>query len=347
MTAIRLPAVQRPPLALIVVLAVVGWLAAWIINLPAANWLTFDVLRLEHGSPLGEAVAFFLYGAPKVLLLLTAAVTIVSFLRSFVSPEKVRRRLAGRGAVPGTIGAAGLGAVTPFCSCSSVPLFIGFVEAGVPLGVTFAFLVASPMVGPVPLILITGLFGPLVAVAYLVTGLSIAVAAGLIIGRLNLERHVEDYVWQVRAAEGIEEPQLSLADRLGDAWDSTRSIVRRVLPFVVIGIGIGAVIHGYVPSDLVVAVGGQQNPLAVPSLVALGVPLYLDAAGVLPIVQALVGKGLPLGSALAFMMAVAALSLPEMIILRRVLKPRLLAVFVLIVAGGILTVGYLFNLLFA
>lgn len=347
MTAIRLPLAHRPPLALIFALAVTGWLVAWIVNLPAANWLTFELLRLERGSPLGEAVAFFLYGAPKVLLLLTAAITIVSFLRSFVSPEKVRRRLAGRGALPGTVGAAGLGAVTPFCSCSSVPLFIGFVEAGVPLGVTFAFLVASPMVGPVPLILITGLFGPLVAVAYLLTGLSIAVAAGLIIGRLNLERYVEDYVWQVRAAQGIEEPQLSLADRVRDAWDSTRSIVRRVLPFIVIGIGIGAVIHGFVPEELVVAVGGQQNPLAVPALVALGVPLYLDAAGVLPIVQALLGKGLPLGSALAFMMAVAALSLPEMIILRRVLKPRLLAVFVLIVAGGILTVGYLFNLLFA
>jgi uncharacterized protein len=205
------------------------------------------LLRLERGSPLGEAVAFFLYGAPKVLLLLTAAITVVSFLRSFVSPEKVRRRLAGRGAVPGTIGAAGLGAVTPFCSCSSVPLFIGFVEAGVPLGVTFAFLVASPMVGPVPLILITGLFGPLVAVAYLATGLSIAVAAGLIIGRLNLERYVEDYVWQVRAAVASRSRKLSFADRLRDAWDSTRSIVRRVLPFVVVGIGIGAVIHGYVP----------------------------------------------------------------------------------------------------
>jgi uncharacterized protein len=347
MIALRLPLARRPPLGLVVLIAVAAWLVAWVINLPAANWLAFDVLGLQRGSPLGEAVAFFLYGAPKVLLLLTAAITVVSFLRSFVSPEKVRRRLAGRGAVPGTVGAAGLGAVTPFCSCSSVPLFIGFVEAGVPLGVTFAFLVASPMVGPVPLILITGLFGPLVALAYLLTGLSIAVAAGLVIGRLNLERYVEDYVWQIRAAEGIDEPQLSLADRVRDAWQSTRSIVRRVLPFIVIGIGIGAVIHGYVPSDLVVGLGGQENPLAVPALVLLGVPLYLDAAGVLPIVQSLVGKGLPLGSAMAFMMAVAALSLPEMIILRRVMKPRLLATFVLIVSGGILSVGYLFNLLFA
>ncbi|HUH00251.1 MAG TPA: permease [Gammaproteobacteria bacterium] len=347
MTALHLPLTRRPPLAIVVALAVAGWLVAWVINLPAAEWLTFELLRLERGSPLGEAVAFFVYDVPKVLLLLAAAITVVSFLRSFISPETVRRRLAGRGAVPGTVGAAGLGAVTPFCSCSSVPLFIGFLEAGVPLGLTFAFLVASPMVGPVPLILIAGLFGPLVAVAYLATGLTIAVAAGLIIGRLGLERHVEDYVWQIRAADGIYAPPLSLADRVRDAWDSTRSIVRRVLPFIVIGIGIGALIHGYVPAELVIAVGGRENSLAVPALVLLGVPLYLDAVGVLPIVEALIGKGLPLGSAMAFMMAVAALSLPEMVILRRVLKPRLLVLFVLIVSGGILTVGYLFNLLFA
>jgi hypothetical protein len=238
----------------------VGWLAAWIINLPAANWLTFDVLRLERGSPLGEAVAFFLYDVPKVLLLLTAAVTVVSFLRSFVSPEKVRRRLAGRGAVPGTVGAAGLGAVTPFCSCSSVPLFIGFVEAGVPLGVTFAFLVASPMVGPVPLILITGLFGPLVAVAYLVTGLSIAVAAGLIIGRLNLERYVEDYVWQVSARRGPSRSQQLSTRRpcprrlaVDAQHRPPRAAVRRHRHRH------RRVIHGYVPSDLVVAVGGQPR----------------------------------------------------------------------------------------
>jgi uncharacterized protein len=346
-TALRLPLVGRTPLPLVVGLALSAWLVMWVINLPAANWVTFELLGLERGAQLGEAVAFFLYGAPKVLLLLTAAITIVSFLRSFVTPETARRRLTGRGTLPGTVGAAGLGALTPFCSCSSVPLFIGFVEAGVPLGVTFAFLVASPMVGPVPLILISGLFGPLVAVAYLVTGLSVAIAAGLIIGRLGLERHVEDYVWQIRASGGIVEPDLTLSDRLRDAWQSMTSIVRRVLPFIVVGIGIGAFIHGYVPTDLIETVGGRDNPLAVPGLVLLGVPLYLDAAGVLPVVQALVGKGLPLGSALAFMMAVAALSLPEMIILRRVLKPRLLITFVSIVTGGILAVGYLFNLLFA
>jgi uncharacterized protein len=264
-----------------------------------------------------------------------------------VSPERVRRALAGRRTVPGTIAAAGFGAVTPFCSCSSVPLFIGFVEAGVPLGVTFAFLVASPMVGPVALILIWGLFGPLIAIAYAVTGLTVAVLAGLLIGRLGLERWVEDYVWSIRVQAGVVEHRPALRDRVVEAWSSAVAIVRRVLPFVMVGIGVGAIIHGFVPTELVVAVGGTENPLAVPALVLLGVPLYLDVAGTLPIVEALLGKGLPLGSALAFMMAVTALSLPEMIILRRVMKPQLIAVFVAIVAAGILTVGVAFNALFA
>jgi uncharacterized protein len=324
-----------------------AWLVLWIVTLPAAEWLTFEVLGLEHGSALGEATAFFLYDVPKVLLLLTAAITIVTFLRTWVSAERVRRSLAGRRTVPGTVAAAGLGAVTPFCSCSSVPLFIGLVEAGVPLGVTFAFLVASPMVGPVALILIWGLFGPLVALAYAATGLTVAIAAGLLIGRLGLERHVEDYVWQVRVGAVAEETGRTLRSRVEEAWDATRTIVRRIAPFVVVGIAVGAIIHGFVPTDVVVAIGGRENPLAVPALVLLGVPLYLDVAGTLPIVEALLGKGLPLGSALAFMMAVTALSLPELLILRRVMKPRLIATFVTVVASGILVVGVGFNALFA
>ena len=345
MTAIpmRRPAV---PVRLWAVVGATLWLVTWLVNLPAANWVTFDLLRLEHGSQVGESVAFFIYDVPKVLLLLTAAITVVTFLRSFVSPERVRHLLAGRRTVPGTVAAAGVGAVTPFCSCSSVPLFIGFVEAGVPLGVTFAFLVASPMVGPVAVILIWGLFGPLVTLAYVTAGLTVAILAGLLIGRLNLERYVEDYVWKIRMAE-IADEALSIEDRLREAWSQTRSIVRRVFPFIVLGIGIGAAIHGFVPQDLVVAVGGRDNPLAVPALVLLGVPLYLDAAGTLPIVEALVGKGLPIGSAIAFMMAVVALSLPELVILRRVMKPRLIALFVTVVAAGILLVGTLLNILFA
>jgi uncharacterized protein len=336
----------HPPLWVVVIGGAALWVVAWFANLPAAEWVAFSLLGLARGSQLGEAVAFFVYDVPKVLLLLAAAITTVTFLRSFVSPERVRHALAGRRTVPGTVAAAGFGAVTPFCSCSSVPLFIGFVEAGVPLGVTFAFLVASPMVGPVAVILIWGLFGPLVALAYVATGLTVAVLAGLVIGRLGLERYVEDYVWKVRIGSAVVEERPSMEERLREAWMQARTIVRRVFPFVVVGIGIGAAIHGFVPEELVVAVGGRDNPLAVPALVLLGVPLYLDVAGSLPIVEALVGKGLPLGSALAFMMAVVGLSLPELVILRRVMKPRLIATFVAIVAGGILLVGSLFNLVF-
>jgi len=346
MTALTLR--QRAvPLWAVVALGWTAWLVAWFVNLPAAEWLAYDGLGLERGSHLGDAVAFFLYDAPKVLLLLAGVVTLVSFLRSFVSPERVRRALVGRGVLPGTAAAAAFGIVTPFCSCSAVPLFIGFVEAGVPLGVTFAFLVASPMVNEVALVLLWGLFGPWIALAYMTAGLAVAIVAGLVIGRLGLERYVEDYVWTIRAGAAIGEIQPTLDERVREAWRSTVDIVRRVFPFVLAGIAVGALIHGYVPTDLVVAVGGRDNPLAVPALVALGVPLYSNAAGTIPIVEALLGKGLPLGSALAFMMAVTALSVPELVILRRVMKPRLIATFVAVVASGILLVGYGFNLFVA
>ena len=343
MTSISITPVRRLPTWPTAAVAAVAWLIAWFINLPAANWAAYDLLGLQQGSHLGDAVAFFLLDVPKVLLLLTGIVTLVSFLRSFVSPERVRRALAGRGVLPGTMAAAGFGIVTPFCSCSAVPLFIGFVEAGVPLGVTFAFLVASPMVNEVALVLLWGLFGPGVALLYMGAGLTVAVLSGLLIGRLGLERYVEDYVWKIHAGAGAIEIRPTLGDRVRDAWRSTVDIVRRVLPFVVAGIAVGALIHGFVPTDLVVSVGGRDNPLAVPALVGLGVPLYSNAAGTIPIVEALIGKGLPLGSALAFMMAVTALSVPELVILRRVMKPRLIAVFVAVVASGILLVGYGFN----
>ncbi len=340
-------AVRRPAIPFWATVAggAVLWLIAWFMTLPLANWLTYDLLGLEQGSQFGDAVAFFLYDVPKVLLLLTGIVTLVSFLRSFVSPERVRRTLAGRGVLPGTMAAAGFGVVTPFCSCSAVPLFIGFVEAGVPLGVTFAFLVASPMVNEVAIVLLWGLFGPGVAIAYMAAGLVVAILAGLLIGKLHLERYVEDYVWQIQAGTGAASVEFKPTpeDRVRDAWRSTVDIIRRVLPFVVVGIGIGALIHGFVPTDFVLSVGGTENPLAVPVLVTLGVPLYSNAAGMIPIVEALIGKGLPLGSALAFMMAVTALSLPELVILRKVMKPHLIAVFVGVVGAGILLVGYGFN----
>ncbi len=277
------------------------------------------------------------------MLLLVGVVTLVSVLRSFVSPDRVRRTLAGRNVVAGAAAAAGFGIITPFCSCSAVPLFIGFVEAGVPLGVTFAFLIASPMVNEVALVLLWGLFGPAIAIAYLVAGLLVAIGAGLVVGRLHLERYVEPYVYEIHTGSAIE-IRPTMEERVRDAWDATRQIVRRVAPWVVIGIAAGSLIHGYVPTDLVEQVGGRVNPLAVPLVVMLGVPLYANAAGTIPIVEALLGKGIPIGTVLAFMMAVTALSIPELLILRRVMRRELIAVFVVVVAGGIVVVGYLFNL---
>ncbi len=335
------------PLWLTVLAATVLWTLAWFLALPLSTWVAFDVIGLDPASQLGQAVAFFLYDVPKVLLLLTGIVTLVSFMRSFVAPQKVRSALAGRNAAIGTVAAAGFGIVTPFCSCSAVPLFIGFLEAGVPLGVTFAFLVASPMVNEVAIVLLWGLVGPQLTIAYVVAGLVVAVFAGLLIGRLGLEGYVEDYVWKIHAGSVVTDDRPTLEDRTREAWRSTLDIVGRVWPYVIVGIGIGAVIHGFVPTELVVQIGGPGNPLAVPALVALGVPLYSNAAGTIPIIEALLGKGLPVGSALAFMMAITALSLPEMVILRKVMKPRLLATFVAIVASGIVVIGYLFNWLAA
>jgi len=333
----------QPPFWLVVAAGVAAWLVAWVLLAPAVDWLVSDVLGLDTTSGFGAAFAFFLFDLPKVLLLLVGVVTLVGFLRSFVSPERVRRTLAGRNVVVGAAAAAAFGIITPFCSCSAVPLFIGFVEAGVPLGVTFAFLVSAPMVNEVALVLLWGLFGPGIAVAYLVAGLLVAIGAGLVVGRLHLERFVEPYVYEVHAGAAVE-IRLTMEQRVRDAWDSTRQIVRRVAPWVVIGIALGSLIHGYMPTDLVEQVGGRSNPLAVPLVVMLGVPLYANAAGTIPIVEALLGKGLPLGTVLAFMMAVTALSVPELLILRRVMRRELIATFVVIVASGIVVVGYLFNL---
>jgi len=325
-------------------LAAMGWLFAWFISAPLADWATFDLLGLQRGSPLAEAGAFFLFDVPKVLLLLTGIVWVVALARSFFAPEKVRDALAGRNVVLGTGAAALFGIVTPFCSCSAVPLFIGFVEAGVPLGVTFAFLVSSPMVNEVALVLLWGLFGPGIAGAYMAAGLGVAVVAGLIIGRLRLERYVEPYVFSIQAAR-LEIEQPSWSERMTEAWYYTKGLVRKILPYVVVGIGVGAFIHGYVPTNLITSIAGESNPLAVPLAVVLGVPLYSNAAGTIPIAQALIGKGLPLGTTLAFMMAVTALSLPEFIILRRVMKPQLLAIFAATVGAGMVAIGYLFNVL--
>jgi hypothetical protein len=332
------------PLSVVAGTAAVAWLIAWIAEAPAADWLTFTVLRFEHGSHLGDAVGFFLEDLPKVLLLLTGIVTVVTLIRGFFPPERIRPMLVGRGLVPGSFAAAGVGVITPFCSCSAVPLFIGFVEAGVPLGVTFAFLISSPMVNEVALVMLWGLFGPAIALAYMAAGLTVAIVGGLVIGRLNLERYVEDYVWELQGRPSTQiEVHLTHADRLSDAWAYTRALVRKLLPYLIAGIGIGALIHGYAPTDLVAAIGGRSNPLAVPLVVLLAVPMYSNAAGTIPIVQALLGKGMPLGTTLSFMMAVTAISLPEFVILRRVIKLPLLAIFIGVVSSGIVAIGYLFN----
>jgi hypothetical protein len=343
-------AVRRHPLPFwpAVALAIAAWIVGWFAAAPFATWFAFDLLGLEPGTALGEAVAFFVYDVPKVLLLLLGIVTVVTLIRGFFPPEKVRAALAGRGEVAGTVGAAALGIVTPFCSCSAVPLFIGFVGAGVPLGVTFAFLISSPMVNEVALVLLWGLFGPGIAIVYMVAGLAVAIVGGLVIGRLRMERYVVEDVLALKGS-GIGgaavDIRLTPEDRVRDAWAYTRDLVRRILPYILVGIGIGAFIHGFVPTDLIVAIGGPGNPLAVPLVVLLAIPLYSNAAGTIPIVQALLGKGMALGTTLAFMMAVTALSIPEFVILKRVIGTPLIAVFATIVTIGILFVGYLFNFL--
>lgn len=336
------------PLKLTVAVAVVAWLVAWFAEAPLSDWLTFSVLGLERGSHFGEAIAFFLLDVPKVLLMLLGIITVVTLIRGFFPPERVRAALAGRGLMTGTVAAASFGIVTPFCSCSAVPLFIGFVEAGIPLGVTFAFLISSPMVNEVALVLLWGLFGPGIALAYMAAGLTVAIVGGLVIGKLRMERYVEDYVWALQGKGGaVVAIQLTWADRIHDAWAYTKDLVRRILPYLMIGIGIGALIHGYAPTEIVAAIGGRSNPFAVPIVVLMALPLYSNAAGTIPIVQALLGKGMPLGTTLAFMMAITAISLPEFIILRRVIRWPLIAAFATVVTIGILCIGYLFNFLIA
>jgi len=323
------------------------WIALYRQLAPLARWATYTLAGLEPGTHLASAVEFFLYEAPKVLLLLVAVVFGVGIVRSFFTPERTRRLLAGRRESAGNVLAALLGTVTPFCSCSAVPLFIGFVTAGVPLGVTFSFLISAPMVNEVALVLLFGLLGWKVAALYLGTGLAIAIVAGWTIGRLGLERHVEPWVFQVRAGAGADgDAPLSLDDRVRAGADAVVDIVGRVWPWVLGGIAVGAGIHGYVPEQFMAGIMGKGAWWTVPLAVLVGIPMYSNAAGIIPVVQALLAKGAALGTVLAFMMAVIGLSLPETIILRKVLRPPLIAVFVGVVGTGILIVGYLFNAIF-
>lgn len=311
-----------------------------------ANVIVYDWLGMEKGRHLTEALHFFIEDTTKIFFLLTVIIFFVSIIRSFFTPERTRRFLTGKKLFFGNILAALLGVVTPFCSCSACPLFIGFVESGIPLGVTFSFLISSPMVNEVALVLLWGLFGWQIAGLYLISGLLVAIVAGIVIGKLNLERYVQDYVWQIRMGE-VQETGMTWRERIDYAKGYVMDILRRIWPYVLGGIGVGALIHGYVPQDFLLRYAGPGNPLAVPIAVLIGVPLYSNAAGVIPVVQAVMAKGLPLGTTLAFMMAVTALSLPEATILSQVLKKELLAIFFGIVAVAIICVGYLFNFILA
>jgi hypothetical protein len=325
-------------------LAVIAWLLLYRALDPLSEALV-GWLPLERSSHLGSALQFFFYDTPKVLLLLTGVVFVMGMVNSYFTPERTRALLAGRAEGVGNVMAAALGIVTPFCSCSAVPLFIGFVQAGVPLGITLSFLIAAPMVNEVALALLFALFGWRIALLYMALGLSVAIVAGWVIGRLKMESHLEEWVRQLRAVRPeIEAARLSWAERIDAGLASVREIVGRVWPYILVGIAVGAAIHGYVPAEFMASFMGRDAWWAVPVAVLLGVPMYSNAAGVIPVVEALLAKGAALGTVLAFMMSVIALSLPEMIILRKVLKPRLLAAFVSVVAAGILIVGYVFNL---
>jgi uncharacterized protein len=339
--------IESPKLSqwlLAIAAATAAWIVAYASLMPLAD-STLALLGLSRDNRLGEAVHFFVYDTAKVLLLLAAIVFVLGVVQTFFAPERTRALLAGRRVGVGNVLAATLGIVTPFCSCSAVPLFIGFLAAGVPLGVTFSFLISAPMVNEVALALLFAMFGWQVALLYLGLGLAVAIAAGLVIGRLGMERHLEDWVLSIQNGQPSEtdgEP-LRWVDRLATGRDHVRAIVGKVWPYVIAGIAVGAAIHGYVPEDFMASFMGKDAWWAVPFAVVLGVPMYSNAAGIIPVVEALIGKGAALGTVLAFMMSVIALSAPEMIILRQALKPPLIAAFAGTVAVGIVLVGYVFN----
>jgi len=322
------------------------WALLYAVLRPAADGLVLGLLNMRPGAPLTETLRFFFFDVPKVLLLLVLIVFVVGVIRTYFAPERTRRLLEGKSLFLGNIMAASLGIVTPFCSCSAVPLFLGFVEAGIPLGVTFSFLVAAPMINEVAVVLLFGLFGWKTALVYVTTGLVIAITAGWVIGRLKLERWVEPWVYEIKGGLAAGEERIAFSTRLAAGRAAVREIVGKVWPYVVGGIAVGAVVHGYVPENFMASIMGKAAWWSVPASVLIGVPLYSNAAGIIPIVQALLEKGASLGTALAFMMSVIGLSFPEAVILRKVLKIPLLVAFFGIVAIGIMIVGFAFNLIF-
>ena len=308
------------------------------------DFLVYGILKLDKSSHLTESIRFFLYDTPKVFILLTVIVFVVGIIRSYFSPEKTRKALEGKPLFIGNVMAASLGILTPFCTCSAIPLFIGFVESGIPLGVTFSFLVAAPMINEVALVLLFGLFGWKTALLYASTGLLIAIVSGWVIGKLKVERFVEEWVYEIKAGDfQMEERKVTFNDRIQAGYTAVVDIVSKVWIYIVAGIAVGAAVHGYVPENFMASIMGKEAWWSVPLAVLIGVPLYSNAAGIIPILQALLEKGASLGTALAFMMSVIGLSLPEIIILRKIIKLPLIIIFISVVATGIMIVGFIFN----
>jgi len=326
-------------------LGTIAWWVAYRLNQPLWDWLVYDVAGMSAESKSGSAVHFFVYDTTKIVLLLAGIIFVITILRSFMSVERTRALLGGKREGVGNVMAAGLGTVTPFCSCSAVPAFIGFVAAGVPLGVTMSFLIASPMVNEVAVVLLYGLFGWHIAALYVASGLVVAVVAGWVIGRLRLERWVEPFVFETRLNGKVIDSAAGLTwnDRIQMGREEVSTILKKVWPFLAVGIALGAILHGWAPQDLFARWAGNGNPFGVLVAVLLGIPLYSNAAGAIPLVEVLHAKGMAMGTVLAFMMSIVALSLPEMILLRRVLKLPLIAVFVAVVGSGIIATGYMFN----
>jgi uncharacterized membrane protein YraQ (UPF0718 family) len=342
----RVPTARRGQIGALIGAAFVWWLAFWV-NARVWDWLLYDAFGMDPDARLTETLHFFLYDTVKITLLLCGIIFIVTVLRSFMSVERTRAMLGGKREGVGNVMAASLGVITPFCSCSAVPAFIGFVAAGVPIGVTLSFLIASPLANEIAIGLLWSLFGWQTAAIYVVAAVSIAIVAGWVLGRLHAERWVEPFVFETTLRGQAIDPAAGLTfdQRIVMGVEEVGTILRRIWPYLLIGIGLGAIIHGWVPTDFFTTYANEDNPFGVLVAVAIGIPLYSNAAGIMPLVEVLYSKGMPMGTVLAFMMAVVALSLPEMILLRRVLQPKLLALFVGVVATGIIFVGYLFNFL--